>query len=155
ALVYPGEDIYAGSQSGPITVSVGQAATTLSLTPSPDGQSVTVTLGLPAGFPSALLSQISGPVSLFDGDQLVASSELAGTNSAQFSLRSLTSGMHDLRIEYAGNDLFAGATYETNYNFQRIPDSFISVAASAAATVGKTLTISAKVTATGTPMGNV
>lgn len=109
---YGGDSNFAVSTSPAFTQTVNQAATTTSLTASPNpsnsGQSVTLTATVTAVAPGA--GAPSGTVTFLDGTTTLGTGTLNSAGTAAFSTSSLSSGSHSLTASYGGDVNFTAST---------------------------------------------
>jgi hypothetical protein len=98
----------------------------------------------------------SGPVTLWDGTQSIASANLNASGQATFSLRSLTQGAHALSAQYAGDANFAGSNSATLSQSVLYPSAVTISSSAAPVLVGSTVTFVATVNSQyGVPTGAV
>ncbi|HWE04162.1 MAG TPA: Ig-like domain-containing protein, partial [Tepidisphaeraceae bacterium] len=159
--VYGGSVNFTGSISSVDTVTVSQAATTATLTGSPDpsvfGQAKTLTATIAALAPGA--GTPTGTVDFFDGATLLGTGTLSG-GVATLTSSTLDVGSHSLTSVYGGDSDFTGSTSPTDtVTVNQAATAATLTAAPDPSVFGQmktlTATISAIAPGAGTPTGTV
>ena len=105
AAHYSGDASYAASVSNTITVTVGPAATKVTVTssanPSYTGENVTFTATI-AGFPANPLSGSAGTVAFSDGETALGTAPVSG-GAASFTTSFTSTGNHTITAAYSGD----------------------------------------------------
>jgi hypothetical protein len=159
---YSGDGTFNPSTSTDFTQTVNQAATTATLTSTPDpsvfGESKTLTATVTAVPPGA--GTPTGTVDFFDGATLLGTSPLDGSGVATLTTGTLAVGSHALTAVYSGDADFTGSTSPvdtqtvvqaaTTATLTSVPDPSV---------FGEAKTLTATVTAVppgaGTPTGTI
>lgn len=154
---YLGTSNYLASTSAPVTQTINQTQSTITLTSTPNpttyGQAVTATASLssPYGFNG------TGSVTLYDGSTSVGTASISfPATTASFSLPPLTAGTHSLTAKYSGDANYLGSTSSAATETVNQASSTASVSSSVnPATFGQSLTFTATVTpgTAGSPTG--
>src|SRR5690242_7554402 len=154
---YNGDSNYSGSGSSPVSQTVNQAGTTISVSssnnPSILGQNVTFTATVSA--PAA-----SGTVAFYDGATALGSSILTG-GKASVATSTLSAGSHSITASYSGDTNYSGSNSPTLT--QTVNSGLISTTTSLTSSpnpsiYGQPVTLTATVrpsSGTGTPTGSV
>jgi hypothetical protein len=108
--VYAGDTSFAGSTSSGLSQVVQVATTTwlnTSVNPAGTGQTVTFTATVTE---SGGTSTPTGTVTFEDGNTVLGSSTLDSTGQATFTTNVLAVGDHEIKADYAGNQVFVAST---------------------------------------------
>jgi hypothetical protein len=114
--VYNGDTNFIASTSGPVTESVGQAATFATLTadfnPAVAGQTVTFTASILVTPPGAAVVAATGAVTFRDGGVTIPGCSTVGLSSsaASCTTSSLATGSHSITASYNGDANFLAVT---------------------------------------------
>jgi RHS repeat-associated protein len=111
SVVYAGDNSFSGSTSGNASLTVNQAATTITLTsntqPSIYGQSVTFTAAVSVSSPGA--GTPTGTVQVKEGNAVLGTGTLSN-GTTTFAISSLAVGNHAIVAVYLGDSSFSGST---------------------------------------------
>ncbi|HET9741545.1 MAG TPA: FG-GAP-like repeat-containing protein [Terriglobales bacterium] len=135
---------------------VVQKATSTAQLSGPSGGLVNQTLAFSVQVAGEFGGTPSGEVQLLDGDAQIATQALDGSSQAQFSVATLSAGLHSLEIAYGGDSNFlASAAQPLTVDVQNATN--VSLTSSAAsASFGSTVTFSVAVgSTTAVPTGQV
>lgn len=156
---YQGDANFLTSTSAVVSFTVNQAATTTQLNVSPNpaglGQTVTLTATVAANAPGS--SNPGGTVTFFDGSLALAGSTqtLNSLGSAVFAISSLAVGSHSISAHYNGNSNGLPSISSTTTLTVKSASTIVASVSRNPAIAGETITLSAMVTASGTPTGAV
>lgn len=144
---YSGDNNVAGSMSAALTQTVGQAATTTTVTSAANpvgfGQSVTFSVRIQ----SSASGTPTGTVTLMDGSSSLGSTALPANGVAQFAITSLASGAQAISASYSGDATYAGSTSSVLTETVNPASSTISMAVSPnPAAFGQAVVLAASVT---------
>ena len=107
---YPGDSNYNGSTAATVSMNVNQAASTVTVSGTPNpatpGQSVTFTANVLSG--GTLAGGSTGTVTFKDGTTTLGSGTLSG-GTASFATSALTPGGHTLTATYSGDANYTGS----------------------------------------------
>lgn len=110
--VYAGDTTFGGSTSAPLTQTVAKAATTSTVTATPNpatpGQAVLFTATVQATAPG--VGTPTGTVTFRDGGTVLGTAPLTPLGTATFTTSTLSSGARTITVTYAGDDNFTAST---------------------------------------------
>jgi len=121
---------------------------TSSVNPSLVGQSTTLTVNLTA------LGTPTGTVQFYDGATLLGTATVTG-GVASISVSFATAGAHPLKAVYSGDTLTQPATATLTQNVLNVASAFTLTSSVNPSQVGQSTTLTATLTALGTPTGTV
>jgi hypothetical protein len=161
---YLGDDSFDVSDSGAVTETVGQAATSTSVSSAPNssvyGQGVTFTATINAVSPGA--GTPSGTVTFEEGNTTLASGVTLSSGQATFSTASLSVASHTITVSYGGDGNFLASSGDDSAAPQVVNQASSSVVVGSspnASVYGQTVTFTATISAAspgaGTPTGTV
>ena len=158
--VYAGNNNFAPDTSNVVGETVGQDASSVSLSSSAAsavyGQSVTFTAVVGAAKPGS--GNPTGTVTFMDGSNLLGAGTLSvvrGNVQATFTTGGLAIGSHSITAVYGGDDNFTGNTSAATNEAIRQASTSVSLSSSAKpGMVGQTITFTATVSVTGKGSGN-
>jgi len=107
---YAGDNTYAGSVSGPVTVTISKGTSQITLTPSPNPSTVCQTVTVVANVKGSFGTAAPTGTVTFTLDGAAGQPTALSGGTAQFSSSSLTEGTHTISAGYSGDSNFQGST---------------------------------------------
>lgn len=154
--VYGGDSNFSGNTSAPLTESVNQSGTTLSLAstanPSAVGQSVTLTATITPQFGG----QTTGSVTFKDGATVLATAAVS-SNQASYTSNALSLGSHAITAAYGGDANFLSSSAALSQVVSKPATTTLLTSSVNPATQGKPVKFTATVSpqVSGTPTGKI
>jgi sugar lactone lactonase YvrE len=121
---------------------------TSSVNPSQVGQATTLTATL------TVLGTPTGTVTFYDGTTVIGTANLTGT-SASISVSFATAGAHSLKAVYSGDTVTQPATATLTQNVLNVVSGFTFTSSVNPSQINQSTTLTANLTALGTPTGTV